>query len=209
MKWFVSPTGAHQPSCPESPSSTLNSLSNMAFSTLSTRSTTIVVVVLTTCLVILVFMFPSTRNLRSSIPYRLCRANEWPDGHADFEFGATHLTDDTLFTANRFLLNFSHTMDEKLEGRLLPKKTGLVWTPYNETLRLPIGISMFHAMHCLLFLRAVLQDRLDMTDTFSSVYRSRHGEDLHTHVPHCFSYITQVCAIIFPPLNSPPSLVLT
>lgn len=192
----------------------------MAFSTLNTRSTTIVVVILTTCLVILFFQFPSTSHSRPSIPYRLFRASEWPDDHVNFEAGATHLTDDTLFKANRYLLNFSHTMDEKLKEKLRPKKMGVIWTAHNETLRLPMGISMFHAMHCLLFLRSVLQDRLDMADTFSSAYRargdtsssayrSRGDEDLHMHIPHCFSYITQVCAIIFPSLNSPFSRVLT
>ncbi|KAI5865373.1 hypothetical protein GGS23DRAFT_603950 [Durotheca rogersii] len=85
----------------------------------------------------------------------------------------------------------SHTMDEKLRGRLLPKNTGVIWTAHNETFRLGMGISMFHAMHCLLFLRSVLQDRLDGADISSSAYRSRRGESLHTHVPHCFSYVTQ------------------
>jgi len=175
----------------------------MALSTLNTRSTIIVVVILTSCLIIL---FRSTSNMHPSIPYRLCRTSECPaptaiDEHTNTntdtnvninaEAGATHLNAPFLFTANRFLLNFSHTMDEKLEGRLRPKKTGVIWTAYNETMRLPIGISMFHAMHCLLFLRGVLQDRVDGTDTFTSAYKVRGGEDLHTHVPHCFSYVTQ------------------
>ena len=92
-------------------------------------------------------------------------------------------------------------MDEKVKGRLLPKKTGLIWTKYNDTLRLPMGVAMFHAMHCLLYLREVLQDGFEVADASSSTYRLRGGEVPLAHIPHCFSYITQVRKDRFPPLN--------
>ena len=170
----------------------------MAFSTLNTRSTIIVTTILATCLVILAFQLQSTNHLQSNIPCHLCHNSKRPN---DFGLGATRLTADTLFTANKLLLSLSHKMDEKVEGRLLPKKTGLIWTKYNDTLRLPMGVAMFHAMHCLLYLREVLQDGFEVADASSSTYRLRGGEVPLAHIPHCFSYITQVRKDGFPPLN--------
>lgn len=185
----------------------------MAFSKLNTRSATIVVAVLTACLIILITQYSS------SVPYCTChtgrrdrqdsqasyRASEWPGDH---DHGPpAQLTNDFLFTNNKFLLNMSHEIDEKLTFRLRPKNFGLIWTAYNETLRLPMGISMFHAMHCLLFLRTILQDVLDgnsSTSHSSSNFTSGHVEDPRTHIPHCFSYVAQVRIDISSPLIKLP-----
>ncbi|KAM7211065.1 protein of unknown function (DUF3328) domain containing protein [Rhypophila decipiens] len=112
----------------------------------------------------------------------------------------TRLTQKTLFatTTNSHLLflNFSHAKDQEIKDTLRPNGTGIFWKrdPEKEGGKpLPVGISVFHAMHCLIYLRGILQDVL-LTPSFEQENKKHdhdHDHDPKTHIPHCWSYITQ------------------
>ncbi|KAI0402435.1 hypothetical protein F4802DRAFT_368996 [Xylaria palmicola] len=165
----------------------------------SSRTTPILIAVLGTLLLALLFQISFKISSTPLIPYRICRVDECsgrqPDPAPDDD--ATHLASRFLFKHNRVMLNLSHAIDAEVRERLLPKDMGVFWTRHNETFRLGMGISMFHAGHCLLFLRSTLQDHIDgvvTADTHSSAYGPKSDEEklhLQTHVAHCFSYITQ------------------
>lgn len=98
------------------------------------------------------------------------------------------------------LEDMSHEADNAWTSTLMPPNDGFILVKHNETMDLRVGISMFHALHCLSLVRAVLQD--EPVEDVSSTHRRRHqdlrgkaGSDrfLHkTHLPHCLMYIAQV-----------------
>ncbi|TGJ81424.1 hypothetical protein E0Z10_g7336 [Xylaria hypoxylon] len=157
----------------------------------------ILVVVLGTLLVALLFQISFKISTTPLFPYRIYRVDECAERETQATAEGTHLTAPFLFKHNRVMLNLSHTIDAEVRERLLPKNTGVFWTKHNETFRLGMGISMFHAGHYLLFLRSTLHDHIDglvTADTHSSAYGPKNGEEklhLRTHVAHCFSYIAQ------------------
>ncbi|RWA07958.1 hypothetical protein EKO27_g7159 [Xylaria grammica] len=163
----------------------------------SSRATPILAAVLATLLVALLFQISIKISATPLLPYRICRVDECAEREAQGVVGGTHLTAPFLFKHNRVMLNLSHAIDAEVRERLLPKNTGVFWTKHNETFRLGMGISMFHAGHCLLYLRSILQDHIDgrvTADTHSSAYGPKNDEEklhLQTHVAHCFSYIAQ------------------
>ncbi|KAI1427178.1 hypothetical protein F5Y12DRAFT_739106 [Xylaria sp. FL1777] len=170
----------------------------MAFPGLSSsRTTPILVAVLGTLLVGLLFQISFKISTAPLLPYRICRVDECSGGQTQAVPEGTHLTAPFLFKHNRVMLNLSHSIDAEVRERLRPKDTGVFWTRHNETFRLAMGISMFHAGHCLLYLRSVLQDHIDgrvTADTHSFAYGPKNDEEklhLQTHVAHCFSYVTQ------------------
>ncbi|KAH8812247.1 hypothetical protein F5884DRAFT_784863 [Xylogone sp. PMI_703] len=140
------------------------------------------------CLVVLVLQAANAVTL-PRLPYRIYRVDKCTDQQVN---RATYLIDDTVFRDHKLLLDLSHDADEELKAWLLPAKTGVIWTAYNETFRLGQGISMFHAMHCLLMIRRALQDKGDGASSSAHTHAAEDGSFLfHTHAPHCFSYIAQ------------------
>ncbi|KAM7186185.1 protein of unknown function (DUF3328) domain containing protein, partial [Rhypophila sp. PSN 637] len=113
----------------------------------------------------------------------------------------TRLTQKTLFattTTNShhhlLFLNFSHAKDQEIKDTLRPNGAGIFWKQDSHNRKLPVGISVFHAMHCLIYLRGILQDVLLTPEQEEVVGNKKHhheGHDPKTHIPHCWSYITQ------------------
>ncbi|KAK8053067.1 hypothetical protein PG996_012368 [Apiospora saccharicola] len=95
--------------------------------------------------------------------------------------------------------------DEAWTSTLMPPNDGFILVKHNETMDLRVGISMFHALHCLSLVRAMLQHAPPGEDLSSTTHHGHHdsggktGYDhfLHkTHLPHCLMYIAQsiICA---------------
>ncbi|KAI1436985.1 hypothetical protein GGR50DRAFT_158290 [Xylaria sp. CBS 124048] len=189
---------------------------------------TILTAVFSTILIVLLLQI--SLKLTSStplIPYHICRVDEHPTSNhpahtttpssppdishtpspspnnAATPTTTTHLTTPFLFKQNHVLLNLSHSIDSEVHARLLPPRTGVFWTRHNETLNIAMGISMFHANHCLLFLRSTLQDHIEgrRSSVVHATGKNEYGYGPHdegdekthlqTHVAHCFSYIAQ------------------
>lgn len=105
----------------------------------------------------------------------------------------------TTFRQMPVLEDMSHEGNEAWAAALMPRNQGLVPVRHNETFSLQVGISMFHALHCLGMLRTMLQARVDS-------HLDRRGDShehptmadeankfLHgVHMPHCLGYIAQV-----------------
>lgn len=64
---------------------------------------------------------------------------------------------------------------------------GFLWVKHNETMDVPWGVSMFHAIHCLTLLRGKVQRDQSIENATTG-----HEEFDSTHIGHCFSYIAQV-----------------
>lgn len=72
---------------------------------------------------------------------------------------------------------------------------GMLNVKYNETLAVPFGITMFHALHCLGSIRSALQDAMGKEHKdHGKEERDGHHDALISdmHVGHCFAYIAQV-----------------
>ncbi|KAK7943558.1 Piwi domain family protein [Apiospora aurea] len=98
------------------------------------------------------------------------------------------------------LEDMTHENDEAWTSTLMPPNDGFVLVKHNENLDLRVGISMFHALHCLSLVRAVLQDIPSPTHRHGSLGpRGKAGSEhflQKTHLPHCLMYIAQslMCA---------------
>ncbi len=173
---------------------------------------------------ILVFMFVLLIfQTRARIPFHICR-----DG---YEASQYHIQVDGLpFRPRTFrqipvLEDMSRDNDHAWLSTLMPQKEGFILVRHNETFELKMGISMFHALHCLSLVRAMLQDKLDGEGEHShhTVHQSHARDDsserfLHEkHVPHCLGYIAQVWIVLDGPylpddangcgLSSPQSII--
>ncbi|KAF1988224.1 hypothetical protein K402DRAFT_402920 [Aulographum hederae CBS 113979] len=77
---------------------------------------------------------------------------------------------------------------------LAPVGDGQIWRTYNETYKLPWGVSMYHGVDCLGMLRGRLLHGTASYD--GGVLKAQGSERERDHVVHCLSYILQkvLCA---------------
>jgi hypothetical protein len=82
--------------------------------------------------------------------------------------------------------------------RLLPDNGGFLETRYNDTFNIQVGISMFHALHCVERLRGKLVENgpKDMHAHHTHDPLNPLDDDPEArqfHLLHCLDYIIQVC----------------
>ncbi|KAK4219687.1 hypothetical protein QBC37DRAFT_409536 [Rhypophila decipiens] len=138
----------------------------------------------------------SQKNDNNNQPHSHSSAKWNDDIHHHQE--ESRLTKKTLFatTTNShqvLFLNFSHAKDQEIQDTLRPNGAGVLWKQEKGE-NLPVGISVFHAMHCLIYLRGILQGALlTPSPPFEQEEEGnkKHGHDPKTHIPPCWSYITQ------------------
>jgi hypothetical protein len=81
------------------------------------------------------------------------------------------------------LSNMSHDSDQDFLNATSPiLGEGMAWLSYNDTSRRNWGVSMFHALHCLGYIRTRVQDSCGNAST----------DVIPGHTGHCFDYIAQV-----------------
>lgn len=100
-----------------------------------------------------------------------------------------------VFDANPVLEDMSPENDELWSSTLTTARDGFIWVKHNETFNYQMGISMFHGLHCLKMLRAMLQSKMHQHPDATSSSENDQAEThfLHeTHMPHCISYLAQV-----------------
>jgi hypothetical protein len=92
-------------------------------------------------------------------------------------------TKEFTYTQSPELSNMSHDFDQDFLRATSPMHgEGMAWLSFNDTSRRNWGVAMFHALHCLRFLRTKLQSSGGNVST----------DVIPGHTGHCFDYIVQV-----------------
>lgn len=81
-----------------------------------------------------------------------------------------------------------------IRSHTIPDSIHLTADEKKEEKVLSWGISMFHQLHCLIVLRAIVFPETT-ENTINSTSQAHSGDMLHdkVHWAHCFDYIAQVC----------------
>lgn len=142
-----------------------------------------------------------TLQLHTKIPFRICYRH-------DEKLSESWKMNN--FTRSNALEDFSYHNDEHWFSTVMPKNEGFISIRHNETFNIEWGISMFHQMHCLSLLRAVLQrEALNTPEHPQDSHSARQDEhaDQHflhqSHLPHCIGYLAQVFIAFHRPCLSP------
>ncbi|KAF1963443.1 hypothetical protein CC80DRAFT_397603 [Byssothecium circinans] len=94
-------------------------------------------------------------------------------------------------------------------NRPLSEKGGFITTKYNETYTLGLGVSMFHALHCIDSIRDIMrQEKAESDHMHPDANTDAIGGDTGEHLEHCLDYIAQVIQCGGDSTIEPPSLTL-
>ncbi|KKA19131.1 hypothetical protein T310_6922 [Rasamsonia emersonii CBS 393.64] len=121
-----------------------------------------------------------------------------PDDHSQSDN-----TVGSVFRVIEILEDLGPAGDKAWDTLLFPEKGGYVYVKTNDSSAdpEPWGVAMFHGLHCLMMLRATMQEGQGTMQEMQDHGRHDHlTRDLDvlspTHLKHCLSYIAQslICA---------------
>lgn len=129
-------------------------------------------------------------QLHPKFPVRICYAHEREHSQSWTM---------TNFTQLNALEDLSDQSNQRWISTVMPKNEGFISMRHNDTYNINWGISMFHQLHCLSLLRAILQREMSNQPKHGhSTERDKHHDEhfLHSsHLPHCVGYLAQVLTV--------------